>query len=319
MHTTHHEESKEVTVLRRRLVADDVITLELGDPSGAKLPQWEPGAHIDLELGPGLTRQYSLCSEPSEEKVWRIGILRDPASRGGSEHIFENLHEQTNVVVRGPRNNFALAPSPAYIFIAGGIGVTPILPMVSAAIASGAKCELHYGGRDRQTMAFLDVISEYSTDTTLYPQDEVGLIPLSSILGEPRADTLVYCCGPEPLLAAVEQQCASWPSGALHIERFSPKEFGKPVMDGPFEVELANSGMTLTVPADRSILEVVEEAGVDVVSSCQEGTCGSCETPVLDGIVDHRDSLLTKDEQEKNDTMFICVSRAACPKLTLSL
>lgn len=319
MHSTHDEVSVELAVLRRRAAAEDVVTLELADLAGGELPPWAPGAHIDLELGPGLTRQYSLCGDPGERGVWRIGVLRESAGRGGSEHIFRHLHEQSRVLARGPRNHFALAPSPRYVFIAGGIGVTPILPMIAAAIQAGARWELHYGGRSRQSMAFLDQIDRLAGTTTLYPQDEVGLIDLDAILGEPQADTLVYCCGPEPLLAAVEQRCATWPGGALHVERFAPKAIGAPVLDAAFDVELAESGVTLTVPADRSILEVVEAAGVDVVSSCQEGTCGSCETAVLAGIVDHRDSLLTQDEQDANNTMFICVSRAACAKLTLSL
>jgi ferredoxin len=147
----------------------------------------------------------------------------------------------------------------------------------------------------------------------------VGLIDLDRILGTPRPGALVYCCGPEPLLAAVEQRCAAWPEGSLHLERFAPKDVGEPVLTGSFEVELTLSGQTLTVPPEKSILQVVEEAGVQVLSSCQEGTCGTCETAVLSGEVDHRDSLLTPAEQAANDTMFICVSRAACPRLVLEL
>jgi ferredoxin len=169
-------------------------------------------------------------------------------------------------------------------------------------------------------MAFLEALEAATgNQVTLHPQDEVGLIDLPKILGTPRPETLVYTCGPEPLLKAVEQHCTAWPEGSLHLERFSPKEQGEPVLADAFEVELASSGLTLTVPPDRSILEVVEEAGIPVLSSCQEGTCGTCETPVLEGEVDHRDSLLTPAEQAANDTMFICVSRAACPKLVLEL
>jgi ferredoxin len=169
-------------------------------------------------------------------------------------------------------------------------------------------------------MAFLESLEEVTGNRiTLHPQDEVGLIDLDRILGTPRPGTLVYCCGPEPLLGAVEQRCAGWPDGSLHVERFAPKDVGEPVLAGSFEVELATSGRTLTVPPEKSILEVVEDAGIAVLSSCQEGTCGTCETPVLSGEVDHRDSLLTPEEQAANDTMFICVSRAACPKLVLEL
>ncbi|HEY0403552.1 MAG TPA: PDR/VanB family oxidoreductase, partial [Blastococcus sp.] len=224
------------------------------------------------------------------------------------------------VEVRGPRNHFPLVPAARYLFIAGGIGITPMLPMIDAAEAAGASWELHYGGRSRRSMAFLESLEEATgQQITVHPQDEVGLIDLDRLLGVPRADTLVYCCGPEPLLLAVEQRCAEWPPGALHLERFAPKDVGEPVFTDSFEVELATSGLLLTVPPEKSVLQVVEEAGVSVLSSCTEGTCGTCETTVLSGEVDHRDSLLTPAEQAANDTMFICVSRAACPKLVLEL
>jgi ferredoxin len=169
-------------------------------------------------------------------------------------------------------------------------------------------------------MAFRsELTAAHGDHVVLHPQDVEGLLDLDAILATPRPDTLVYCCGPEPLLLAVETRCAAWPTGTLHIERFAPKGQGEPVLHESFEIELAQSGMTLTVPTDRSILQVVEAAGISVLSSCQEGTCGTCETTVLNGEVDHRDSLLTPDEQAANDTMFICVSRAACPRLVLDL
>ncbi len=268
----------------------------------------------------GLVRQYSLCGDPRDRSVWRVAILREPESRGGSAHVHESLQQGDDVEVRGPRNHFELAPAPRYVFVAGGIGITPILPMIDAADAAGAEWELHYGGRSRRSMAFLESLEETTgSRVTLHPQDEVGLIDLDALLGSPLPDTLVYCCGPEPLLLAVEQRCADWPSGSLRVERFAPKDVGEPVLTGAFEVELALSGLSLTVPPDKSVLEVVEDAGISVLSSCTEGTCGTCETTVLSGEVDHRDSLLTPAEQAANDTMFICVSRAACPKLVLEL
>lgn len=194
-----------------------------------------------------------------------------------------------------------------------------MLPMIDAAEAAGASWELHYGGRSRRSMAFLESLEEVTGRVTLHPQDEVGLIDLDRLLGTPQPGTLVYCCGPEPLLQAVEQHCAEWPAGTLHVERFAPKDVGEPVLTDAFEVELAASGLSLTVPPEKSVLQVVEEAGIPVLSSCTEGTCGTCETTVLSGEVDHRDSLLTPAEQAANDTMFICVSRAACPKLVLDL
>jgi ferredoxin len=170
-------------------------------------------------------------------------------------------------------------------------------------------------------MAFrAELIERYGTRVSLWPQDETGLLDLGTLLARPDEETLVYCCGPEPLIAAVEERCrATWPAGALHVERFAPKELDAPVRGGSFEVELARSGLTLEVPPDRSILSVVEDAGVQILSSCREGTCGTCETGVLDGEPEHRDSLLTPEEQAANDTMFICVSRSCGPRLVLDL
>ncbi|ODU04612.1 MAG: ferredoxin [Pseudonocardia sp. SCN 72-86] len=307
-----------LAVHRRAAAADEVITVELRDPSGSDLPAWEPGAHVDLVLGPDLVRQYSLCGAVADRGSWLVGVLREPEGRGGSRFIFDELHEGVEIDVRGPRNNFVLEPAQRYVFIGGGIGITPMLPMIEAAAASGTPWELHYGGRTRSSMAFLDRVVEHGDAVTLYPENEVGLIDLATILSDPRPGVGVYACGPEPLLDAVEKHCTAWPSGTLHVERFSPKDFGD-VTNSSFEVHLAQTGIDLVVPADVSILDAVEAAGVDVVSSCQEGTCGSCETAVLDGTVDHRDSVLTPEEQAENTTMFICVSRASCPRLVLDL
>jgi ferredoxin-NADP reductase len=320
VHSTHDEVELRLRVARRTVGAEGVVVLQLRDPAGADLPAWSPGAHIDLELPGGLTRQYSLCGDPADRSTWQLGVLREDAGRGGSAWVHDELLEGMDVDVRGPRNHFELVPSPRYVFIAGGIGITPILPMAAAAERAGAEWEFHYGGRSRRSMAFLESLEELTGNrVSLHPQDEVGLIDLDRILGTPQPDTVVYCCGPEPLLRAVEQRCATWPAGTLHVERFAPKDVGAPVLTGAFEVELATSGVTLSVPPDRSILQVVEEAGIAVLSSCQEGTCGTCETAVLAGTVDHRDSLLTPEEQAADDTMFICVSRAACPRLVLEL
>jgi ferredoxin-NADP reductase len=320
VHSTADEVDLRLQVHRRTTGAEGVVVLDLRSADGADLPAWSAGAHIDLRFPGGLTRQYSLCSDPADVAVWRIAVLREPESRGGSAHVHDALVEGTEVEVRGPRNHFALVPAPRYVFIAGGIGITPLLPMIDAAEAAGSSWELHYGGRSRRSMAFLESLEEATGQrVTLHPQDEVGLIDLERVLGEPRPETLVYCCGPEPLLQAVERHCAGWPEGTLHVERFAPKDVGEPVLTGTFEVELAVSGLSLAVPPEKSVLQVVEEAGVSVLSSCTEGTCGTSESTVLSGEVNHRDSLLPPAEQAANDTMFICVSRAACPKLVLEL
>ncbi|MFD1541219.1 PDR/VanB family oxidoreductase [Nonomuraea guangzhouensis] len=305
---------RKLVVHARRQAADGVIVLDLRDPAGAELPEWTPGAHVDLVLGGDLVRQYSLCGDPADRTTWRIAVLREPAGRGGSAYVHDELHPGTAVLVRGPRNHFPLHPAPRYLFIAGGIGITPILPMIAAA---GAEWELVYGGRTAASMAFAgELRARYGDRVTLRSQAEHGLLDLDTILERTPSETVVYCCGPAPLLAAVEGRCANRP---LHVERFSPQDPGEPVRAASFEVELAVTGRTLTVPPERSVLEVVEEAGVQVLSSCREGTCGTCETTVLAGTVDHRDSLLTPEERAAHDTMFLCVSRAACPKLVLEL
>ncbi|MET8081940.1 PDR/VanB family oxidoreductase [Streptomyces sp. NPDC005303] len=305
----------ELVVDRRDSAADGVLALTLRHPLGEQLPAWEPGAHIDVVLGPGLERQYSLCGDPSDRMSWRIAVLREPAGRGGSAHVHEQLEQGDKVRVRGPRNHFALRPAPRYRFIAGGIGITPILPMLAAAEAAGAQWTLLYGGRTRESMAFTEELSRYGDRVTVAPQDETGLLDLASVLDGVPEGTLVYCCGPGPLLDAVE---ARSPAGLLHVERFTPKEqlVGE---NTEFEVELAQTGTTVTVAADVSVLDAVRASGVEVLFSCTEGTCGTCETDVLDGTPDHRDSVLTDEEREAGETMMICVSRCRGKKLVLDL
>ena len=319
----HVEHELDLVLEKKEIVAEGVARLTLRRADGAELPVWAPGAHVDLVLGDGLTRQYSLCGDPAERAVLQVAVLREPDGRGGSAYVHDVLAVGDTVHVRGPRNHFALTPARRYVFVAGGIGITPILPMIAAADAAGVDWHLFYGGRTRASMAFRAELQEaHPGRVTVHPQDEHGLLDLATILSEPGTDAqdvAVYCCGPEPLLAAVEDRCASWPHGALHLERFAPKAGAT---DGPrtsFEVELAQSGTVLSVPEDRSILDVVESSGIQVLSSCQEGTCGTCETGVLSGTPDHRDSVLTDDEQAANDTMMICVSRSCSARLVLDL
>jgi len=315
------EAEMDVKVVRRAEVADGVVHLVLRHSFGVELPAWEPGAHVDLALDDGLVRQYSLCGDPADRSVFEIAVLREPESRGGSSYVHDKLVEGVRTRVRGPRNHFPLDGAGSYLFIAGGIGITPILPMVRRVAASGASWRLVYGGRARSSMAFRDELTErFGDQVSIQPQDEVGLLDLESVLGQVQDGTAVYCCGPEPLLHAVETHASHWPSGSLHIERFSPKTRDEsPVADGDFEVELASTGTVLRVPAGSSIVDVLEEAGVDIAVSCLEGICGTCETAVLDGAPDHRDSILTDDEKAQNDTMFVCVSRSCSERLRLDL
>ncbi|MDX6301698.1 MAG: hypothetical protein QOF53_2912 [Nocardioidaceae bacterium] len=306
-------------VERKELVAEGVVALTLRPIGDGPFPGWEPGAHVDLELDGAPARQYSLCGNPSDRSLVRLGILRDADGRGSSLFVHDRLQTGDRVTLRGPRNNFPLVPSPRYLFIAGGIGITPILPMIRAADTAGADWQLVYGGRQRSSMAFLDELAVYGDRVSVRPQDETGFLDLDTLLADPQPDTKVYCCGPEPLLNAVEERCRPWPARSLHVERFVAKPLGEPVLATAFEVELATSGLTLTVPPGRSILEVVEESGIEVLSSCAEGTCGTCETPVLAGVPDHRDSVLDEEARAAQDCMMICVSRSCTPRLVLDL
>lgn len=305
----------ELVVARREFAADGVLALTLRHPLGQELPAWEPGAHVDLLLGPDLERQYSLCSDPADRSAWRIAVLREPDGRGGSAYVHEELDEGGKVRVRGPRNTFPLAPSPRYRFVAGGIGITPLLPMLAAARATGAEWSLLYGGRSRASMAFTGELARHGDRVTLAPQDETGLLDLGPVLDDVPGDTLVYCCGPGPLLDAVEERC---PAGRLRVERFQPRR-QQPVGETELEVVLARSGRTLTVTPQVSVLDAVRAAGVEVLYSCTEGTCGTCETDVLEGTPDHRDSVLTEEERAAGDTMMICVSRCRGTRLVLDL
>lgn len=317
---TNQEVELDLLITRYEQVANGVVQLTLVDPAGGEPPSWTPGAHIDLMLAPSLVRQYSLCSSVTNEAEWSIGVLRDPASRGGSKHVHSELSEGVKVHVRGPRNNFPFLAAPSYQFIAGGIGITPILPMIEAAEKQGADWHLLYGGRERASMAFVDALSAYGDKVTIWPQDEKGMLDLQSVLGTPRDDTLVYSCGPEGLLGAVEAGCAAWPEGSLHIERFAAKSVEPSDLAlYTFDVECARSGVTLTIGPDESIYDVAEEAGLDVLASCMEGVCGTCEVRVLDGTPDHRDSILTPAQKKSCAAMMICVSRSCSSKLVLDI
>ena len=296
--------------------AEDVVELTMSSRDGRPLPPWTPGAHVDLILEDGLIRQYSLCSSPADPAAYRVAVLLAPDSRGGSRQVHALTQGQT-LRIRGPRNNFPLVNASRYVFIAGGIGITPMLPMIEAADAAGADWTLHYGGRSRSSMAYLAELAAYGDRVSLVPQDEKGLLDVAGILAQPDAETLVYCCGPEPLLAVVEKEAASWPHGALHLERFAAKEIEREGDDASFELVLQRSGITVTVPADKTVFDTMRDSGVSVLGSCLEGICGTCETGVLEGEVDHRDSVLDADEQEANDAMMVCVSRCRGSRLVL--
>ncbi|MFJ3301910.1 PDR/VanB family oxidoreductase [Streptomyces sp. NPDC086549] len=291
-------------------VADGVVRLRL---EGRELPRWEPGAHLDLVLPSGLVRQYSLCGDPEDTSSYTVATRLVPDGRGGSREVHEQVTEGMELEVRGPRNRFPLVEAPSYVFVAGGIGITPILPMLRA-LPEGAEWRLLYGGRTRASMPFLEEVEKLAGDRlTVAAEDEDGRPDLHGLFADAAESTAVYCCGPEGLTAAVEERL---PEGAtLHLERFAPRtsSYG----DREFEVELHRSGRTLTVPSDSTVLAAVRAELPDTAYSCEQGFCGTCQQPVLEGEVDHRDELLT--DAERTDSMLICVSRARSDRLVLDM
>ncbi|OIK29418.1 PDR/VanB family oxidoreductase [Streptomyces malaysiense] len=291
-------------------IADGVVQLRL---EGAELPRWTPGAHLDLVLPSGLVRQYSLCGDPEDTSSYTVATRLVEDGRGGSREVHERLAEGMELEVRGPRNRFPLAEARSYVFVAGGIGITPVLPMLRA-LPEGAAWRLLYCGRTRASMPFLDEVRELAGDRlTLVARDEDGRPDLDALFASVAPGTAVYCCGPEGLMEAVAERV---PEGAaLHLERFAP---GAPADgDAAFEVELRRSGRTVEVPADSTVLAAVRRELPGTVHSCEQGFCGTCRQRVLEGEVEHRDELLT--DAERADSMLICVSRARGERLVLDL
>ncbi|MFI6937789.1 PDR/VanB family oxidoreductase [Streptomyces sp. NPDC050418] len=314
--TIDPEEPRELLVRRMTWEADGVLSVELAHPDGKPLAPWTPGSHLDLHVG-GQIRQYSLCGDPADATRYRVAVLNEPSSRGGSRHVHTKLRPGQNVTVLGPRNHFALEPAASYVFIAGGIGITPILAQARQAERDGIPYRLIHGGRSRASMAFGGELGALrGGEVSFVPQDEQGHIDLAAALADLPADALVYCCGPAPLLDAVEAVC---PAGQLRIERFAAPVVERDGDDTSFEVEFRASGTTVTVGAGTSILDAAESAGVSTQSSCRDGICGTCETRVLAGVPDHRDFLLSDAEKETAGTMMICVSRCSSDRLVLDL
>ncbi|WNG85399.1 PDR/VanB family oxidoreductase [Mycobacterium sp. ITM-2016-00317] len=300
--------------------AEGVVSMELCSEDDAPLPVWTPGAHIEIELADKLVRHYSLCGTPADAQRWRIAVLREDDSRGGSELIHDSFRPGRVVSASWPRNNFALVDADRYLFVAGGIGITPILPMVHEVARCGKPWTLLYGGRTRGSMAFVEELSTVpGGDLYVLPHDEHGLLDLDRFLGSPEPQTAVYCCGPGSLIDAVELRCASWPTGALHLERFTPRELPALGPDGQFEVQLAGTGTTLRVQADRTLLEVLEDAGIEIDNSCRAGICGTCEVRVLGGIPEHHDDVLSDSERESREIILPCVSRSRSAVLVVDL
>jgi ferredoxin-NADP reductase len=315
------EQIRTVRVVGRREIAPDVIEFELAS-LGAALPDWKPGAHIDLRLGDDLIRQYSLVPSRSGNQTWTIAVLIEQNGRGGSKLIAHDLHVGASVKGSGPRNHFPFIEGESYLFIAGGIGITPMIAMCRAAEAAGAQWRLAYLGRSRETMAYLaDLEDEFPERVEVYSGVDGERLDVEATVSALDGRTHVYCCGPERLMDAVEDaMSAADLLEYVHLEHFHPKEVAESENE-EFTVYAVASDIEFVVPADESILMAADFEGVVVPGDCLEGTCGSCETRVLLGEIEHRDSILSPLQRRNSETMMICVSRAkpGCTRLELDL
>jgi tetrachlorobenzoquinone reductase len=304
-------------------VAEDIVQVRFEGQACELLAPWAPGDHLEIVLPSSRIRHYSLCGDPADRSSYTVAVYRVADGRGGSREIHDSALVGADLLVRGPRNNFPLVDARSYLLLAGGIGITPIYAMARHLERTLADWTLVYGARSRSAMAFRnELVALNAGRVRLVLQDEEGLPDLAAALDAAPRGTAVYCCGPEPMIALVEQLCAEHGDRlTLHIERFSDSggitETGKG--EQPFELELAETGTVLHVPADRSALEVVHEILPDHPYSCLAGQCGSCEVAVLAGEVDWRDEVLTDAEHEANSAMMLCVSRARSKRLVIEL
>jgi ferredoxin-NADP reductase len=304
-----------LVVADRLVVAhdQDVIALTLTAPDGGTLPRWHPGAHIDVHLPSGRVRQYSLCGNPDVTDSYRIAVRRIPSGGGGSIEIHDELGVGASIWTSGPRNAFPLtvpgygSPAQRFRFIAGGIGITPILPMLAQAERLGVAWSMVYAGRSRDTLPFLEELAPFGHRIEIRTDDEAGLPTAADLLGDCPDGTTVYACGPAPVLTALRAELAGRDDVELHFERFA----APPVVDGTaFVAAVGSTGRPISVGADETLLTALNREGVHAPYSCQQGFCGTCRTRVLGGTVDHRDTLLTEPERDAG-MMLICVSRGS--------
>jgi vanillate O-demethylase ferredoxin subunit len=313
-----------VRVKRISFEAENINSYELISPDGGELAPFTAGSHVDLHLSNGMIRSYSLVNDQRERNRYVIAVNNDAASRGGSKLIHETMRVGDVITISHPRNNFALQEDVGHsILIAGGIGITPLLSMIRRLEALGRSWELFYAARTRFTAAFLDDLE--SLRPGVHPnlhlnfdgEPPAQMLDLSAIVKAARPDAHLYCCGPVPMLEAFEIVTVDRPSDHVHVEYFKARE--KPAMEGGFEVKLARSERAIAVRAGQTILDALLEAGISVNYACAEGVCGTCETRVVEGVPDHRDLFLSKEEQEANKTIMICCSGSKSPRLILDI
>jgi phthalate 4,5-dioxygenase reductase subunit len=306
-------------VTRNDKIADGIHLFEFRDAAGQPLPIFSAGAHIAIQVPGGLLRKYSLCNDPAERDRYQVAVKREANGRGGSSNLIDKVKTGDTLMVAPPVNDFGL-PQRAqdFLFIAGGIGITPIMAMIREVRAQNKRFRLFYCTRSPETTAFRDELSalEFKDSVTIYYDggDPARTLDLKPILAERKNREHMYCCGPRPLMEAVRAMTDHWSSAAVHFEAFSEAETHKPT-DKPFKVRLARSGDVIDVPTTKTILEALREHGLDVPSSCETGTCGTCRTKMLAGQADHRDLVLA--EHERADNIMICVSRAKSDEITI--
>lgn len=311
-------------VLTKLRETDDILSFELAGADGEPLPPFSAGSHIDLLIAPGLTRQYSLCNDPSELHRYQIAVLRDPQSRGGSTAVHERIDAGDIVEISAPKNHFPLLPAGRYLLLAGGIGITPILCMAERLARIGADFVMHYCSRSPERTAFRERIRGAAFSERVHFHFDSGpsgqRLDLEAALSAATDDTHLYVCGPAGFIDVVTAAAHAhgWASDRVHLEYFgaAPADTSG---DHPFEVMVASTGQSFTVPSDKSVVRVLEEHGIAVPVSCEQGVCGTCVTRVLDGVPDHRDHYLTEEEQAANDQFTPCCSRARTGTLVIDL
>lgn len=310
----------------RRDEALGIVAFELIDPAGAALPPFEAGSHLLVECAPGVVRSYSLCNAPSQRSAYLIGVLHEPQSRGGSVALHERWQVGQTVRVSRPRNHFPLASGKGRVLLlAGGIGITPLLAMAEQLSAQGRPFDLHYATRTAAHAAFVERLrrAPFADSVHFHPDDGPAeqTFDAARVIGVPGADDHLYACGPAGYLAHVMQTAEGlgWPDAQLHQELFQASGELVVAGDAPFEIVVANRGVTVQVSADETALQALTRAGIDVMWSCQQGVCGSCVTAVLEGRPDHRDQYLTEADRARKDCFMPCCSRSLTPRLVVEV
>lgn len=320
-----HSPTLSVRVARKRVEAVDICTFELVAADASPLPAFSAGSHVDVQLPGGLTRPYSLCNDPTESHRYVIAVLRDPASRGGSRAMHEEVVEGQLLQISPPKNHFPLAhDARRHLLLAGGIGVTPILCMAERLANTGAHFDMHYCTRAPERTAFRQRIADsgFASQVCFHFDDGAAAqkLDLDAVLAHPSDGVHLYVCGPKGFMDAVltTARGKAWPQAQLHYEFFAGEAVSAEG-DGSFEVQLASSGKVVAVEAGKTVVAALQDAGIDLPVSCEQGVCGTCLTRVIEGVPDHRDLYLTPEEQAANDQFLPCCSRAKTPRLVLDL